>query len=220
MKIVATSDLHGAFPEVEPCDLLIIAGDVCPMEGDDALRAHEPGAQRNWLIDKFSAWLEEQPAKRIVWIGGNHDFGVQMQGMHKDARSHFPKNSHYLFDEAIEIEGKTIYGLPWCPNLRTWAFYASDKAWEHIADDIPTDIDILVLHSPPRGIMLDDGHPNWASPEILSHIVDRIQPQLVVCGHLHEGYGEVQVRGIKFINVAHMNDDYEPVNPPMVFELN
>lgn len=231
MRIVATSDLHGDLPNINPCDLLIVAGDVCPINGPWALRAHEPGAQRNWVRDKFIPWTEEQPAKRVVWIGGNHDFGVEMPGARRAFDEISPKWVHFLQDEAIEFMDNTIWGCPWCPNLKTWAYYASDRAWEAIAEDIPTDIDILVLHSPPRAlktIALCGGHPEWASPHIYNAIVNRIKPKLVVFGHLHEGYGWMTIGdasngldkpGITFANVARMNDEYEPVNEPMEFTL-
>ncbi len=211
MRIVATADLHGSFPEIPECDLLLIAGDVCPIKG-----SHDAHRQQNWLKGHFRPWLAEQPAKDIVWIGGNHDFGCELAGF-KHLVKGFP--GHYLLEEAVEVQGKTIFGMPWTPNLATWAFYAKDEAWHWLGENIPTDTDILMLHSPPTGIMLDGGHPEWASPYILTEITQRVQPQLCVFGHIHEGYGEIEVRGTKFANVSHMDEFYEPVNSPMVFDL-
>lgn len=51
MKIVATSDFHGVLPPVESipeCDVLVIAGDVCP------LRDHGVEFQRSWLLTNFT----------------------------------------------------------------------------------------------------------------------------------------------------------------------
>lgn len=213
MKVIATSDTHGCLPEVPECDLFLIAGDVCPIEG-----SHETHDQQNWLKGHFRPWLESIPAKDIVWIGGNHDFGCETKGFPQMAR-HFP--GHYLFDSSVEVQGKTIYGMPWTPNLMNWAFYASDRGWEILKDDIPTDTDILILHSPPRGLMLDGGHPEWGSPYILKEIVDRVNPEICVFGHIHEGFGEIKVRGTHFANVAYLDEFYDMDAPrPLVeFEL-
>lgn len=220
MKIVATSDLHGYFPEIEPCDLLLIAGDICPIESDNfALRTHEKAAQVEWLCSDFAEWCSEQPAKDIVWIAGNHDFGPEEKDFARKARRKFPKNCHYLNCESVEVQGKAIYGMPWTPNLQNWAFYASPRAWETLAEDIPTDTDILVMHSPPRGAMLDGAHPAWAAPYVFIEICDRVQPELVVCGHIHEGYGEFKFRKITFTNVAYCDQYYDPIQPPKEYTL-
>lgn len=67
MKVVATSDLHGFLPQIPPCDLLLIAGDVCPVWN------HRLPFQRKWLRETFTPWLESLPARKIVGVWGNHD---------------------------------------------------------------------------------------------------------------------------------------------------
>lgn len=212
MKIVATSDLHGSFPKIPECDLLLIAGDVCPVVG-----SHHPMKQMKWLRTTFREWLEEQPAKNIVWIAGNHDFGCEGSGFWRIAdRDISPENTHYLCDDTVEIDGLKIHGNPWTPNLVHWAFYASTERFQEIAYKLPEDTDILVLHSPPAGVGLDGNHPDWGAP----HIASRLQvtlPKLCVFGHIHEGYGTRKIGEVEFANVAHMDMDYNPVNPPVEF---
>lgn len=50
MRIVALSDLHGHLPEIPPCDLLIIAGDVCPDRFGPFLAMHDPDQQTPGLV--------------------------------------------------------------------------------------------------------------------------------------------------------------------------
>lgn len=220
MKIVATADLHGFFPAIEPCELLLIAGDICPIESDDyALRVHDNEAQTNWICTTFAEWCAEQPAEHIVWIAGNHDFGPELPDFEQRVKGKFPEHVHYLKDDIVVINGRTVYGSPWTPNLSNWAFYARDKAWHWIGEDIPAYTDILMLHSPPSGVMLDGGHPGWSSPFIITDITQRVRPELCVFGHIHEGYGEIEVKDIKFANVAYCDQYYDPVQPPKEWEL-
>lgn len=220
MKIIASADFHGYFPTIEPCDLLLIAGDICPIKSNEfALRNHEKDAQKHWMCKEFIEWCEDQPAKDIVWIAGNHDFGAEATFFKSYLDGRSPDHIHYLMDESIEIQGKTIYGSPWTPNLSTWAFYAKDSSWHLIGERIPTDTDIVVLHAPPSGLMLDGGHPDWAAPYILRELIDRVQPELCVFGHIHEGYGEIELRGTKFANVAYCDAYYDPIQPPKEYEI-
>ena len=60
MIVTAVSDLHGNLPEIEPCDLLLVAGDICPV------RDHSLGAQCEFLDAPFRAWLGRVPAAHVV----------------------------------------------------------------------------------------------------------------------------------------------------------
>lgn len=211
MRVIATSDTHGALPEIPECDLFIHAGDVCPIEAE-----HDVLTQTNWLKGHFRPWLESIPAKDIIWVAGNHDFGCESTGFRHIARR-FP--GHYLHEDAVEIQGKVIYGFAWTPNLPSWAFYARDGVWHYIGENIPTDTDILVMHSPPSGVMLDRGHPDWAAPYILTDITQRVCPEICVFGHIHEGYGEIKLRGTHFANVSYLDEFYDKDEPNALVEF-
>ena len=49
MRIVALSDQHGFLPDVPPCDLLIVAGDVCPDRFGPFMAVHDPHQQGAWF---------------------------------------------------------------------------------------------------------------------------------------------------------------------------
>lgn len=195
---------------------------MCPIDHTNPLlRDHNKTAQIDWICTEFAEWCEDQPAKEIVWIAGNHDFGPEETSFRHRIEEAFPEWVHYIKDEVhVTKDGYNVYGMPWTPNLSTWAFYASWQAWQWLPDDIPAYTDILMIHSPPAGAMLDRGHPDWATPEpMFREIVDRVQPELVVCGHIHEGYGTFEFRDITFANVAHCDEQYVPWQKPMEWEF-
>lgn len=209
MRIVATSDWHGNFPKIPECDLLLIAGDVCPID------SHQEHHQRKWLRGAFADFLNEVPAKEIIWIAGNHDFACQSPGFWRIAET-LP--GHYLADTEVVIDGIKIYGSPWVPNLPSWAFHAGPQMLQDRADRIPIDTDILLLHGPPYGILDRVGFRHVGADHVMSRL-RQVLPQYVIFGHIHEGYGRMELGGIEFKNVAHVDEFYEPINPPQTFNL-
>src|SRR5262245_55965705 len=147
MKIVAVSDLHGVLPEVPACDLLLLAGDLTPVEN------HKLDFQARWLGGEFRAWLERVPAREVVGVAGNHDFIFQR--MPQAVPPDLPWT--YLQDELTEWEGLRIYGSPWQPWFYDWAFNLYEPDLKPKWDLIPAGTDILVLHGPPWGY--GDGVP-------------------------------------------------------------
>ena len=68
IKICAFSDFHGDLPNIEPCDLVIIAGDIIPFNIQ-----HKNNESNEWIRTVFTDWCNSIDCKYIVAIPGNHD---------------------------------------------------------------------------------------------------------------------------------------------------
>jgi Icc-related predicted phosphoesterase len=210
--IVAISDQHGVLPEIPPCDLLLIAGDVCPVTN------HGVDFQAAWLQFDFRRWLERLPARKIVFIAGNHDFVFEQR------RNFLPAGypATYLQDASIEWEGLKIWGTPWQPVFFDWAFNLREPELAEKWALIPPGTNILLLHGPPYGY--GDGVPELegmrrtGSPSLVARIQE-IRPRLAVFGHIHEGRGEWQLGDTLLANVTILDGRYRHVYEPWVHEL-
>lgn len=221
MIIKAISDLHGRLPARIDCDLLLVGGDVCPdYLGKDwkyNLADRGAGFQLNWLSDTFRPWLQdhEDHGTAVVGIAGNHDFVFESM---KEPIAELRLPWTYLLDEQVDMLGVSIYGTPWVPGLVRWAFYGSDGFLEQRANAIPSGIDILMSHGPPRGYS-DFTSPQFGSMAVgdvaLAKRIKRLPPPVVVCGHIHEGYGiysGIYDTRTKLYNVAQMDENYDVHN--------
>jgi len=211
VKVLATSDLHGRLPAIEPCDLLIIAGDICP---DYNIRDRLDSAveQGRWLNTVFRRWLADIPATSVIAIAGNHDFVFENEAFVPDLPW------VYLRDEGVSWEGHFIYGLPWVPNLKRWAFYGDSLALRAVYEAVPEYADIVVSHGPPLHVA-DHVGPQFGDIDVgcieANMMLHRVKPRAFLCGHIHEEYGwhEHKTTSTPVVNLSHVNTDYEPVNP-------
>jgi Icc-related predicted phosphoesterase len=72
---------------------------------------------------------------------------------------------------------------------------------------IPSNIDILVTHCPPKGILDDNGR--WGCP-ILRELIEDAEPKMHLFGHCHETAGEkVKVGKTEFWNVGKIKEHYD-----------
>ena len=219
MIIDCISDLHGNFPKLEGGDLLIVAGDLTAR---DTFEQH----------CDFKKWFYEQPYKKRVIIAGNHD--NQMKTLPADDLVFSTYNTKtgeqasyasYLMDSGTEFEGLKIWGSPWTsrfPGINPHCCAFTGENDEEIApkfDLIPSDVDILITHSPPFTIrdMTTCVH-QVGSPSLMAHHISRLRPKLWVFGHIHEGYGQegpYQWNGTRYVNASHVNERYQPINKPI-----
>jgi Icc-related predicted phosphoesterase len=95
-----------------------------------------------------------------------------------------------LHGSGTEIAGASFWGLgggipttPW-----PWSFDLSEDEAARAMERCPPGVDVLVLHSPPKG-HLDGGSRSLGSSALLRGI-ERVRPPVAVCGHIHECAGE------------------------------
>lgn len=215
MRLAATSDLHGHLPEVPACDVLLIAGDIAPAS------RHDVEFQAQWLDTDFRRWLEAAPAKHVVGIAGNHDF------VFEQAPETVPPDLPwtYLQDDGVTVGALRIWGSPWTPWFYDWAFNAprDDSEEEFLASRygaVSDETDLLLIHGPPRGYGDLTARGQRVGSTALLHLVDRVQPELCVFGHIHEARGSWTHRSSILANVSAVDLHYRPVAKPVVtFEL-
>lgn len=220
MRIVAISDLHGTFPpDIPKCDLLIVAGDICPDRFDGSIKAYkQPERQLRWFKNVFVPWVERQPCEFAVSTWGNHDWCG-----HLEPNAEYGKLS-VVSDGAVIINGVKLWLTPWSNQFMSWAWMKHPSELNPIYGKIPYDVDILVSHQPPYGF--GDLYPNMesgkmehiASQELLYHI-ERVRPSIVVCGHLHGGYGRYQHGETMIYNVSILDEQYKLANPVTEFSF-
>ena len=160
--IFAFSDTHGnhrCLQVPEDADIVICAGDAV----EDDLKGGE--------YDGFIAWFSSLPAKWKIFVPGNHELSFDL-GQAGDIVKQFEAAGITVLQDAVEDCDGVIIG--------------SISGNARIADeDIPNDLDILVTHNPPYGI-LDE---NLGSPEILNFVL-KAKPKWHLFGHVHETEGQ------------------------------
>ncbi len=218
MKVVIISDMHGQLGfKVPESDLLLIAGDICPA-------FHSPDLsiplQENWLNVDFRNWLAKQPVKECVAIAGNHSWIWEKYPIRVPKMNN---NFHYIEDKSINILGKKIYGTPVSLSFNNWAFNRDEDSIQKYWDNIPKGLDILLLHSPPYGILDATHHPNYVSEHIgsksLKKRIEEVKPKLVVFGHNHGEHGKIEENGIIYINASLVDEEYKMKRKPIIIEL-
>lgn len=178
MKLLLSSDIHcdhaAARRLVEQsaeADAFVCAGDLAVMRR---------GLQG--VVDILTD--VECPA---VVVPGNGESDTELA----DACRDWP-NAHVLHGSGCEIGGVAFWGLgggvPVTP-FGAWSFDLTEKEAEALLSDCPAGA-VLVTHSPPYGhVDMASGGEHLGSRAVL-RAIERAEPRLVVCGHIHACWKE------------------------------
>lgn len=175
MKIFAFSDLHldeaaadRVVAEAAEADLVIGAGDF---------------ADKRRGLAGFMKRLEPIAGK-AVYVPGNNESLEELNGVTK---------AMLLHGETETVAGLAIAGLGGGVPPKPSSDWPSWDLTEGEAEAALAGIeaaDILVLHSPPRGLGDDHGDLGRIGSEALRAAMERMAPRLCVFGHVHDCWGE------------------------------
>lgn len=230
MKVTAISDLHGNLIDIEPCDILLICGDISPLEiQKDYIQ------MTKWIFNEFYNWIIKLPCDKVVFTPGNHDFWFEKM---------IKQSTMYLWDKlTILINGEynvysgetkrwyKIFGTPYCKSFGPFAYMPGNNKLPDYYDEIPEDVDILMCHDSPQigyvaNIMEDksEKYPNGkpaGNPYLLDAIIDK-RPRYVFSGHIHSGDHTLTIfesLGVECANVSILDESYSIHYKPLTIEL-
>ncbi len=210
MKLTFISDTHSLHDRLPPLG----CGDVLIHCGDFTGRGDLSDTQA------FASFMAAQAFTHKIVVAGNHDECFEDQRRQEAERCLHGHGLIYLNDSGINIDGIRFWGSPIQPEFFNWAFQRKRGAdirphWEMI----PTATDVLITHGPPFGILDLCEHGGRAGCEDLLERVQIIRPQIHACGHIHEGYGMLEVGGTIFINACNLDERYRVRNPPVTVDI-
>jgi Icc-related predicted phosphoesterase len=198
MKLLCVSDLHDQFDLFEPekmplADACLVAGDLTNWGLQGTERYNEVGRAGDWLRAMGERYGQ------LLWIPGNHDIGVTARTFEAIPNVICALNQTILVGP-FSLQGISLTQCFENPMLKeVWDYMTDSRKVDTAAFDFPP-VDIVLSHGPPRGIL--DGPGRWGSPGLLKYI-ERHQPRLVVCGHIHEEGGkQVTIGKTLLVNTA------------------
>jgi hypothetical protein len=192
MKILATADIHGDKKLVDKlvknskgADVIVIAGDLTWAERD----------LRN-IIGPLKKY-----GKPIIMIPGNHETLASVDFL----ESLYKPGVYNLHARGIKI-GDTCFIA--CGSGNIGLFQLSD---EEVADSLEEALSevkgcsktVLITHVPPYDSLLDNLGWTKAGSLAVRRFIEKHQPDLCLCGHIHETAGLIEVIGkTKVMNVG------------------
>ncbi len=190
MKLLALTDIHDKskslrriLAEAGPCDLILLGGDITNF-GSVA------DAER--LLDEV-----RRLGKSVLAVAGNCDS---------------PQIEQRLVDLGVSLfrrgeirDGIGLQGLSAMPPWRQMYQFTEEELANHLQEGFAAidgaDRHVILSHTPPHGCRVDRTYlMQHVGSKALRGFVDHHQPDLVVCGHIHEARGVDRIGATQVVN--------------------
>lgn len=181
MQVLVITDIHGSLDSLKTIlemnksvDLILVCGDIT-----------------HYNSPHITTMLEPFDLEKTLFVPGNCDTIEVM-----DILNEHGVNIHGRTVETNGIKIRGIGGSNPTP-FDTPLEYTENELKEILFKD--KDVDILVSHAPPKGILDRVGVSHVGSVAVREYI-EETQPRYVFCGHIHEQEGEEVLNDSKIIN--------------------
>ncbi len=202
MEIICTADFHGDTSNFdrlkrENANLLVIAGDLTDFGGQDDARK---------IIE-----LLKGAAKHIIAVQGNCD---------RPGVLTYLKDNNLSVHSSAKVEDNIgFFGLGGSNTtpFNTPTEFSDDEIWNFLNTGYDLIKDrkkkVMVSHAPPYNTKVDmTGSGLNVGSKSVKKFVESYQPDLVICGHIHEARGDDRVGETLIINTGPLHKGFVRVN--------
>jgi len=209
IKICHISDTHLRDFNPESADILCHSGDALNYGNFEELTKF-----RKQLADihKNYTYIVYVPGNHDRWLESSMDYSVDF------LREEVP-NIHVLHNSSIELNGLKFYGTADNPVFCNWAFNKYPEELMQSYANIPDDVEVLITHCPPKGILDSVYGKSVGSPELAYQYPRLKNLKAHLWGHIHYSYGKEMINGIQYSNAAICNESYLAVNEANIIEV-
>jgi len=200
MRIIVVSDIHNNLSmiknlekELTEADFVIIGGDITHFGTDEDAKI---------IIDEF-----EKYNKKIFAIAGNCDKS-KVEGYLKEKNISMHKKLKNIPEQNLNIYGFGGAVTTLVPTPNTY----SEKDCKKHFESIETTPDIFVCHQPPLNTIADMiSNGKHVGSFSVREYIDKKQPALFICGHIHESAGKEYYGKTLVINPGPFRDGHYAV---------
>ena len=187
MRIYSVADIHGSqyrmniilekITEIKP-DLVVICGDITQFGPADVAKN----------------FLDQIPIDTLA-VHGNIDSADIGEGIDKSKA----ENIHL---KQVKRRGYSFVGIGGALGPIDYRLNIETEEGEKLLDKIINSSSIVVTHVPPLNTMDRVFIGHHAGSSDLRYIMDKYQPRLILCGHIHENPGFIKIGETVIVNCS------------------